>query len=192
MKLITIQNIAIMEVLEHTGKYVADFNRVHSNLVAPYHRMSDFYGWNTCPVFCGIIDEYAEFYGASFENSIAFQLEVPDELVKIQNYYDWTDLVFFMEIPNEFHNSYSPEFYPTIDSFAEAVLNNKSAGPNRALQATIPYIKAEWITSILADTTNLMKTHNGSGGSFILKELQDYSCKKRQTSAPETNHFNGC
>lgn len=159
--------------------------------------MSDFYDWNTFPIFCGVVGEYAEFYGAKIENSIAFQLDVPDDLVRLQYYYDWVDLVYFTEIPGEFHDTYNPEIFPTLNSFASAVLNKASGGNMHAIQATIPYIKAEWITGILEDITKLDKKHNGTGGANILNELQYYSQLKREDyifssitiSAQETSHF---
>lgn len=174
MKLITIQDTNVEKQLAQTGMYVANFDRAPDNLKGPYRKMSKHYGWNTCPVFCGVVGKYAEFYGAKTENAMAFQLDVPDKNVKIQAYYDWTDFVYFTEIPNEFHDSYDTNIFPTLDDFGTYMLDGNPPTGLPAIQATIPYIEAEWIADKRYVIANMLAAHNGTGGANILQELYCY------------------
>lgn len=172
MKLITIQNSAILNDLKRTGKYIADFSRVSENLVKPYHRMSDYYGWNTCPVFCAPVNECVCFYGCKPDDGVAIQLEVPEGIVRLQYYYDWTDLIYFTEFPNEFADTFNLAIVPNIDAFAKQVLDFSYQGGYNIVQATLPYIESEWIEKISYQPNNIYTVYNYNS---LLEELHMYT-----------------
>lgn len=154
--------------------YKADFSRVSDNLVKPYQTMMEKYGFHYCPIFLCGPGFKAEFYGAKFdENHIAFEFEIPDALVRIQDYYNWTDLIYFTENPEEFHDSYDENKFPTLDNFADFVLNT-TPDEDRVHQFTVEKLKYRWLRSICCDLSKLDELHNGSGGANKLKPLDFY------------------
>lgn len=167
MKLITIQHASVLNLLKNNNTYYADFLRIldnKSNLVEPYRLIMSHYNYSSVPIFCNVLNRRAEFYGANTENAVIIELDVPDDLVKIQSYYDWVDVIYFMEFPNELDGM-------NIDKFAKDVLEGMNVDDDRrAIQATIPYIKPEWLVGSYKLTSKFTDLHYGSGGRNILTE----------------------
>lgn len=179
MKLITIQHVEVLKLLQKGEIYCADYCRVSPNLVMPYKMMQKYYGWETCPVFGGPVGKPAYFYGCKPDNGIALQLNIPDDIVKIQYFYDWTDVAYFSEFPNEFSETFNLEKYQTLESYAKDVFEGKDLGSYNLFQATIPYIRPEWLESSFKDCNKFLKDYDPSQP---LAELQTYL-------GSETNFF---
>lgn len=177
MKVITIQNKAVLDILNKDGIYKATYDRVSDNLVKPYKALAKEYKYNYCPIFVGVVGKYCEFYGAKLENSVAIELDIPDDEIKLQDYYNWVDVIYFMEdndyIKDEFKKVFDISKVPNIETYTKMVLNDLIED-HRAVQGTIPYIKHEWISDILYDLTKFEKLHVGSGGRNILNSLNMY------------------
>lgn len=165
MKLITVQHENVLATLNCGNTYTADISRVSDNLIEPYKRMMSKYNYTSAPVFCGVVGRKTEFYGAKLEDTIILEIEVPDDLVNLQVYYDWSDVIFFMEIPEEWNGTIS------LEQFIRDTLNGVNTNDDKyAIQATIPYIKPEWLLNSYKISDTFQTLHYGSGGANILKE----------------------
>lgn len=100
MKVITIQHKSVLRALIKDEEFRANYKMVSENLVKPYQFMQKQFGWKSCPIFLAPVGHYAEFGGAKFDKDcIAIELNIPDELCKVQLYYDWSDFIYFPEFP---------------------------------------------------------------------------------------------
>lgn len=168
MKLITIQHVNVLKTLKKGNTYYANFERIRgraSNLIEPYKAMMVHYNYSYVPIFCGVVNRYAEFYGATTENAIIIELNVPDNLVKTQSYYDWSDVIYFTEFPNEAGSGFN------LKKFTRDVLDGLNTEKDTtAIQAVIPYVKPEWVVDTHKLTNKFLGLHCGSGGRNILTE----------------------
>ena len=172
VKIITVQHKNVLDKIlsdgiyyANTEKYVAE-NR--SNLLEPYQYLMHEYGYKHFPIFGCQIGYHCEFYGADCsENSTLIELSVPTNEVKIQNYYDWTDLIFYMERPEEWQQI----TYPFKQFFKDTLHPTDEC---RVHQVTMERIKKTWITDTFPVTEKFSERHNGSGGGNILHELLFY------------------
>lgn len=159
----------MLEEIQTNGIYKADINRAAPNHIDPYGFMMKTYGYETCPIFGAIIGYRVNFYGARLHDgdTVLFELEVPREFVHVQDYYDWSDVIFYMEEGEE-------------DPYKEAVLtrfDNEELDNRRPLQATLPYILKEWVVSCTDNERHietLIENHYGVDSGEILKELSYY------------------
>lgn len=174
MKCITIQNKEVYNILKQKGIYKASIEKISKNLKEPYQLMMKEYKWTSVPIFLAPEGYYVEFSGAKFnENSIAIELDIPDELIKVQCYYDWSDLIYFLENPNDFEEDIS------MKEWAKGILNtdiNKIT--DEVLQVTVEYLKADWIINVTEDICKIEDMHDNSGGACILKPLEEYKLKE--------------
>ena len=141
MHIVTIQDRSVVKVLNYKNIHYARITDL-PELRAPYKLMQDFYKWRHSPVFGCVVGRKAEFYGATIENSAILTLEIPDKYVKLQSYYNWIDILFYLENPKKWDK-------PTnFDEYVKNTLNGKSTdNPNIEIQATFPYILPEWLIS---------------------------------------------
>ena len=172
MKLITIQNEAVLDILKNNEIYFAPKTKIE-NLIAPYEYIKQNYNWfmiNASPVFACIVGKPAEFDGAAINDSVILELDVPDDLVKQQIYYDWTDLIYFTEWPNDFYCEYGED--ANFDEYVKRVLSGEdiSKRPNAAIQATIPYIDSKWLIGVYDLRAEFIKKYFSSAGNNILDE----------------------
>lgn len=177
VKIITVQHKNVLNKIlsddiyyADTEKYVAE-NR--SNLLKPYQYLMREYGYEHFPIFGCQIGYLCEFYGADCgKNSTLIELSVPINEVKIQNYYDWTDLIFYMERPEEWQNP-----CPLEQFFKNTLHQHNTQHPMhicRVHQVTMEHIEKTWITDTFPVTEKFSKLHDGSGGNNILHELSFY------------------
>lgn len=160
MKLITIQHPLILDPIKTNDVHHADIKRTGSNLIRPYRFMMKEYGYKHCPIFACIVGKKSNFYGANTDAGIAIELNVPDEHVRIQRYYDWTDLIYMMEFPDTFQEEFPTlaKRYPypvdqAIEKYGHDILfPHRLDFASVEYQATLEQIKAEWITAISYNT----------------------------------------
>lgn len=169
MKLITVQNKSVLDLLRSDKIYIADIRtKADSNLMEPYLKMMDHYKYLSCPIFACVIGRRAEFDGAKFQNDpIILELDVPDEIVKLQSYYDWTDVIYFTEWPDEWDEG-GPLI--TFEQFTKDVFNGFNTNNDVPIQATLPFIKPEWFVNAYEIPPRFIKLHNRSGGRNVLTE----------------------
>lgn len=167
MLLFTIQHKKVLEQLR-SGRYCASYERVAMNLEASYKFMQEFYGWDFCPVFACIHGTHCNFYGAGIDDGeyVILKLNVPDEYVKIQRYYEWTDFVYYMGFPEDFKGDYGCK---TVEEFGEHILNGYKVDDIFVFQAAIPYIEPDWVEANYKIEIEFLDLYVGNGGVNILK-----------------------
>lgn len=175
-RIITVQQKWILDKILSDGIYYADTEKYiaekKSNLLKPYKYLMHEYGYEHFPIFGCHIGYYCEFYGANCDkDSVLIQLSVPADKIKIQNYYDWTDLIFYMERPEEWINQ---DTYPLEQFFQDVLHQNDSECSARVHQITMDRIEKAWITDTFPVTKKFSKLHDGSGGNNILHEMSFY------------------
>ena len=170
MKLLTIQNVEVYRQLNRKQVYRASIDNIkldengYSNLTKPYQMMMEQYGYSNIPIFCSVLGRKCEFYGARTKNALLLELDVPDTEIKLQSYYDWVDVIYFTELPEDWEGN-------DLEQFIKDTLNGLNTdNQNTAIQATIPEIRPEWLKGYYKLTDKFFSLHYGSGGSSILTE----------------------
>lgn len=179
MRCITIQNKNVYKVLMKEGVFVKPSlcNEVTSDIKTAYMFMKEIYHYENMPIFLAPVGYKVEFYGANFdEYSIALELDIPEEYLKIQNYYDWSDFIYFIGQKQEFIDGNVN--YKDVFDFGKDVLsciaNQKQMDDKDAFQLTTDILRKEWIVSKTNNICKLELEHNGSGGQNTLKKLHEY------------------
>ena len=178
VKIITVQRKAVLDKILTDGIYYADTEKYIAekapNLLEPYRYLMREYGYKHFPIFGCQIGYYCEFYGAKCdEKSVLIQLSVPVDEVRLQHYYNWTDLCFFIEVPREWEQ----DEYPLEQFFKDTLHQNNIQHPTEDChvhQVTMERIKKTWITDTFPVTEKFSELHDGSGGGNILHELYYY------------------
>lgn len=121
--------------------------------------MNERYGWNMdhYPIFACAVGYRCEFYGCHCTNAVILTLDAPDEVYRLQSYYDWTDLIFDCEY----------ESSVTESTISNALYND---GHDYVTQVTLPYIKLSWIVGYMSYNQRFGNKHVGSGGNNILED----------------------
>ena len=179
MRAITVQHKDVLKQLQTNGSYVADINNVkYDNLKNAYEFMMRAYGYRTCPIFLAPVGHKVEFYGASFdEDHVAIEFDIPEDRIRIQKYYDWTDFVYFLEYQDEFY----PSIYSDVYEFGNAILvDTTTLNEWCAYQITVDELRRDWIVDTTGQLDRLDHLHNGSGGQNILNELSFYKGVKNE------------
>lgn len=171
MKVITIQHESVLEQLMNEGIYFNDLLDVSENLKEPYKFMAQEYGYKHRPLFACPVGFKCNFYGAKAEDSVGIILDVPEEFLRFQNYYNWSDLIYFMEIPNEFEQLNT--LYTTLWEYGHCVLTEysiDSLNKNMVTQATLDEFRKEWVIETFSVTEEFLDRYSGTGGAFTLEE----------------------
>lgn len=178
MKVVTIQHRSVCDKLFKEGFFKADKSFVSENLIKPYEFASSFFGWDNIPIFLSPVGYKVEMYGAKNGNDyLAMELDIPEEFLKFQEYYNWTDFVYYMEVPGEFKENFYG--FKTVEEWGKTILDVKLDKKLEVpYQAMVLELRSEWITFVLDDISKLSKKHNGTGGFDKLKILKNYMIKK--------------
>lgn len=179
MRCITIQHKSVLERLLKNGYYIKDLLPKDnlSDLDKAYLYMKDVYHYENMPIFLAPEGYKVEFYGAEFyQNSVAIELDIPAEYLKIQKYYDWSDFIYFIGEEKEFHSGGCK--YKNVYDYGSDVLlaitHQTQMNKTDAFQLTTEMLKKEWVLSTANNIRKIAEKHNGSGGNFVLKALNDY------------------
>lgn len=178
-ELITVQHECVGQLLCKAIDYFADFKNVRCpNLIKPYEIMMKHYGWETVPVFCSVPDKLrtrmdVNLYDEEYKRKVAIKLIIPDKdenLIRFQSYYDWTDLIYYTERPQDLEEGC------TIDIIHENAF--RYPDENNYWQATLPFIKYSWVDKIikLSDYTEAILS-KFTEGELSFGELIAIDCK---------------
>lgn len=164
MLAITIQHKSVYaKVLD--GSYKAEYRPGH-DLVEPYRFMANEYGWESCPIFLAPVGYMINLYGATFDKeSLCMLFDIPDDVIKLQNYYTWTDFIFYIQMPQQLSEAYK---YPSVEELGRVALSGIIAEED-CVQGTVPELRKEWLIGATTDLTVFDK-YNGSGGNYVLDE----------------------
>ena len=163
MILKTIQHIKAVGALRAGETYYALPSEA-PNRIEPYRIMQKHYKYEHTPVFACVQGKYSNFYGAmTSPEHILLTLNAPDDQVKLQSYYNWSDIIYFMEFPNEWNNKDIP-----FSNFIKDTLDGTNIRSCSAIQATLPYIRPEWLMTVKPLTEKFLQNYYGNGGNRIL------------------------
>jgi hypothetical protein len=163
---ITLQHKSVIDTLKKKKIYTADIKRVAENLRQPYNLMMQVYNYKNCPIFLSPEGYLVEMYGAQTKNVVAIELEIPTNELMLQNYYDWSDLIYFMEFPKEVNGN--------ITEFINGTLKSPRIAKNTVCQCTTDRLKPEWLRDYTFEVDNILQAHHGSGGENRLRKLSWY------------------
>lgn len=173
MRLITVQSKEVLFKLNKTGKYIVPLNApISQNLVKPYKFMMRHYGYNNRPIFMCPVGHHAEFGGAKTDGTFIIELEIPDRFCKIQDYYGWSDFIYFTELPNEYEQFNQCK---TVEQFGRYVMEMYKDGfgsnDNIVYQVTTQFIRRGWIKKIIPINNNFIELYSDIGGKNILQSI---------------------
>ena len=176
MRVITIQHKNVYDMIQNKGAYRAKEDRVSEILVKPYQFMQQQFGWKSTPIFMSPVGYYVEMGGAKFNSeSVAIELEIPDSLVKIQRYYDWSDFIYFTEQPWEFKDACNVDKFENVNDWGKTILNIKVTSDCKdPIQCSVEELRKDWIVDITDRLNKLEDMHNDTGGKNKLKNLSFY------------------
>jgi len=173
MRVITIQKPIVLQTLKVNNVYYVNNNApISSNLVKSYQFMMKHYKYQHRPIFMCPVGYCCNFGGADTENSYIIELEIPDKYCKIQEYYCWSDFIYFTELPNEFE-----EFngIKTVEQFGKYVLDmNKfgfNSGKSACYQVTTQFIRRSWVNKVVKMNKAFDKLYVDTGGVNILHSI---------------------
>lgn len=174
MRIITVQTTDVLSKILTDGVYHAhhDPDKLN-NLAKPYQYLMETYNYQHWPIFGCPVGYKCEYYGANTENTAMIELEIPDDEVRVQSYYNWVDVIYYMELPKDWINEAT---YP-LEKFFKDTLSVKNIDEIKdvyGIQATFQEIKKEWIIDHKPLSDKFEKMHIGSGGRDILKNLSFY------------------
>lgn len=173
MRAITIQHRSVLEQLNTNGTYRAEIRNAYSSRRAAYEFMANEYGYASCPIFLAPVGQKVEFCGVEFDNNhVAIELDIPDDFVRIQKYYDWSDFMYFLDLPDEFDSS----MYANVLEFGHCILLTcDKMDTDEAYQITVEELCKDWIVGYTKYLGKIMRLHNGSCGNNVLHELEFYT-----------------
>jgi hypothetical protein len=175
MKCITVQDRTLLEKLEFRGgQYdknlspyklkgnytVPDNAYCCENLIKPYKFMMKTYRYEHRPIFMCPVGHMVNFCGANPKDAYIIVMNVPDKSCKIQDFYCWTDFVYFTELPKD----YKPfNGINTVEQFGRYILTQykDGFGNNKDLvfQVTTQHINANWIEQALPMNDKFYNTY---------------------------------
>lgn len=173
MRVITIQSKEVLAQINKTGKYTVSNNvPISDNLIKPYKFMMKHYKYKNRPIFMCPVGYKVEFGGAKIKDACIIELEIPDRFCKIQDYYCWSDFIYFTEIPWEFEEFNGCK---TVEQFGMYVLDMYKEGfSNRNIiyQVTSQFLLKSWIRKIIPINSEFIDKYADVGGKNVLKSIK--------------------
>ena len=156
MRLVTIQNKKILELLLKGITYKNDFEYVLGEIddcynfitqreyseitrAKAYQILMRHYRYTTPPIFCCIVQRIVNFTGTTKSNrNILLELEVPDEFINLHKFDTWQYIFHLV-----YRNDWNDALYETLKEY----LDGKDTGKEYlgSIQAVIPFIKPDWL-----------------------------------------------
>lgn len=173
MRVITIQSKEVIMILKKYGKFTVPNNvPISENLIKPYKFMMKHYGYKNRPIFMCPVGHQVNFGGAKTEGAYIIELDIPDRFCKIQDYYGWSDFIYFTELPGE----YEPfKGCKTVEQFGKYILDMYKNGFDTrnglVYQVTTQFLLSKWIVGIKEINDNFIDNYVDTGGRNILKPL---------------------
>ena len=173
MKVITIQSKEVLMALKKYDKYTVQNNApVSSNLIAPYKFMMKHYKYKNRPIFMCPVGHYANFGGADTNGTYIVEMEIPDRYCKIQDYYGWSDFIYFTELPGEYDVFYGCK---TVEQFGKYILDMYKDGftgnKDTVYQVTTQFLHKSWIVKTVPITDKFIDKYVDTGGIYLLKSI---------------------
>lgn len=173
MRVITVQSKEVLLQLKKVGKFTVPNNApISENLIKPYKFMMKHYGYINRPIFMCPVGYHVEFGGAKTNDAYIIELDIPDRFCKIQDYYGWSDFIYFTELPREYESFNGCE---TVEQFGRYVLDMYKSGfdnnPNIVYQVTTQFIRKSWVRKVIPINNDFIDKYSDVGGRNILKSI---------------------
>ena len=186
MKTISIQNKKVIDKLLNNERYINhNFLSVPSNLIEPYMEMSKYYHWQSRPIFMGIIGTYCNFGGADINNTYLIEMNIPDKYCKLQDYYAWSDYIYFSELPKECDRNIEDFRNEVLGQFDNEIYWRKDI----VYQGTVPFILKDWVQNIALINQDFIDLYNNTGGINMLKSFKDLGFPLEIIYTKDTNNL---
>lgn len=147
MRLTTIQNKHVLDILKNNEIYYADFDKISfSNYKKQWKELAKYLGFNECPIFCSPIDDDTA-TTASFIKGVKITLNVPDEECHVMDYYGFSDWLYY---------SSGQEYDDYFDWGADKALKNIDKYLDKTadiVQVIINRIDPKWVDWSLTEAT---------------------------------------
>lgn len=173
MRVITVQSKEVLIQLDKYGKFTVNNNAPISEVfIKPYKFMMKHYGYKSRPIFMCPVGHRVNFEGAKINNTYIIELEIPDRFCKIQDYYGWSDFIYFTEAPGE----YEPfKGYNTVEQFGKYVLdmykNGFDKNPNIVYQVTTQFIRKSWVKRIIPINDEFVSKYTDNPMREVLESI---------------------
>lgn len=178
MQVITIQNKNIINQLLKDGEFhYSKLDTVPNILTAPYKIMMKQYNYKYRPIFTCPVGYYVNFGGAHIDNALLLQLNIPDKFCKIQDYYQWSDLVYFGQDLKSFEieikgNPIGIKTYKEYCKYILNIYNNRYTSKEAVYQVTTQFLRKNWIEHIANINNNFLDLYYDTGGRNILHSIK--------------------
>lgn len=167
----TIQHKNVVKELKENGSYlINDLSKISENHIVPYNQMKDAYNYIGYPIFLSPVGYRCQMYGAKVENNekdtrVLF-LSIPKSSIRIQEYYNWTDFIYYSENIEQFQKDHNISF----DEFKQKVLfeNDDLSDKNKIYQLTTDIIYSHNLIQSFEYSKQFGFKFIGQGGKFIL------------------------
>lgn len=111
---------------------------------------------------------YGEVYGAKLgQDYRLIGLKVPESEVRFQEYYNWTDYIYFYENPDEWEGE------EDLHSYLKRTANVQF-DRSKVMQAVISRIEPGWVRRVVNIPQTFLDNHCGSGGSNVIRSIESY------------------
>ena len=166
----TIQHTKVLKYLQDCNKYYVPKNApLPPNLVEPYRFMMKHYNYKHRPIFLAPVGYYVNFCGAALDNTCLITLDIPNRYIKIQDYYMWSDFIYFSEMPHEIQQTYNVH---NVNELGRNVLGQFKGGIEKndtVYQAITQFLLKSWVRKIERLTPEFIDAYIDTGGVNILK-----------------------
>lgn len=159
MRLVTIQNKKVLDILKNGKIYTADFDHIFKLeknepvKFMSYQVLMECYGYKHPPIFCCILDRKSTFNETKVsKNRVIIELEVLDTLVNVHNINVWNNMQYCID-----RGIWTEETY---ERYKPYLLNGNLRDIGAIVQSTIPYINPKWIVGAYELPRNFIKKFN--------------------------------
>lgn len=179
MRCITIQNKEVYKELMEQGFYVKEkeYKNTYKDIKKAYKFMKDTYGFKYYPIFLDPVGYKVEFGGANFDkDSVAIELDIPNNWLFFQEYYEWSDFIYLIGNEKELNN-YKTKYTDVYD-YGRTILNRintkEDIRESDVIQVSTQALMRETVIGMTENLERLEFLHKDSGGTNILNRLNQY------------------
>ena len=99
MRLKTLQNKSVLDILKQGKIYYADYGKIrYKDYIPQWKRLSEYCGFSHCPIFCVPIDNDEAIEASQLKqnnNDIIIELNVPNNECVLMDYYDFSSYLYY-------------------------------------------------------------------------------------------------
>ena len=160
MRLKTLQNKDILDILNSGKIYYADYSKIHyKEYIEQWKMLANLCGFKHCPIFCVPIDNDEAISASQLvqdDHNIILELDVPDNECRLMDYYDFSTYLYYSsgQEYDDYFNFDADQALKNIDKYV--TIGEYNSMP----QVCIEMIKPEWLVNNLHEGLLLEKTRS--------------------------------